>query len=88
MNGEPLPPDHGYPVRLIVPGWIGIASIKWLGQIEVADQPLFSPWNTTQYRLTGAAVSAGLAAAHQPGRQERLRAAVRRHVPGRACRRC
>jgi DMSO/TMAO reductase YedYZ molybdopterin-dependent catalytic subunit len=53
MNGETLPYDHGYPVRLLVPGWVGIASIKWLGQIEVADQPLYSPWNTTQYRLTG-----------------------------------
>ena len=53
MNGEPLPPDHGFPVRLIVPGWIGVASIKWLGQIEVADQPLFSPFNTTLYRLIG-----------------------------------
>jgi DMSO/TMAO reductase YedYZ molybdopterin-dependent catalytic subunit len=55
MNGEPLPPDHGAPARLVVPGWIGVASIKWLGRIEVADQPLFSPWNTTQYRLTGPA---------------------------------
>jgi DMSO/TMAO reductase YedYZ molybdopterin-dependent catalytic subunit len=55
MNGKPLPPDHGYPVRLLVPGWVGIASIKWLGQIEVADHPLFSFWNTAQYRLTGAA---------------------------------
>ena len=55
MNGETLPPDHGYPVRLLVPGWVGIASIKWLGQLEVADHALFSPWNTTQYRLTGAA---------------------------------
>ena len=54
MNGEPLPPDHGFPLRLVVPGWIGIASIKWLGQIEVSDQPLFSPWNTKWYRLTGA----------------------------------
>lgn len=53
MNGEPLPPDHGFPVRLVVPGWIGIASIKWLGQIEVSDEPLFSPWNTTQYRMIG-----------------------------------
>ena len=53
MNGKPLPPDHGAPVRLVVPGWVGIASIKWLGQIEVADQPLFSPWNTTQYRMVG-----------------------------------
>ncbi|HEV7761051.1 MAG TPA: sulfite oxidase [Acidimicrobiales bacterium] len=53
MNGEPLPPDHGFPVRLVVPGWVGIASIKWLGRIEVADHPLFSFWNTTQYRMTG-----------------------------------
>ncbi|WP_109509313.1 sulfite oxidase [Nocardioides speluncae] len=53
MNGEPLPPDHGFPARLVVPGWVGIASIKWLGRIEVADQPLFSPWNTTSYRMTG-----------------------------------
>jgi DMSO/TMAO reductase YedYZ molybdopterin-dependent catalytic subunit len=53
MNGKPLPPDHGFPVRLVVPGWIGVASIKWLGQIEVSDQPLFSPWNTTQYRMIG-----------------------------------
>jgi DMSO/TMAO reductase YedYZ molybdopterin-dependent catalytic subunit len=53
MNGEPLPPDHGFPVRLIVPSWIGISSIKWVGQIEVADTPLFSPWNTQFYRLFG-----------------------------------
>ena len=53
MNGEPLTPDHGAPVRLVVPGWIGVASIKWLGRIEVSAQPLYSPWNTTQYRLVG-----------------------------------
>jgi DMSO/TMAO reductase YedYZ molybdopterin-dependent catalytic subunit len=53
MNGAELPPDHGFPARLVVPGWVGVASIKWLGQIEVADHPLLSPWNTTQYRMTG-----------------------------------
>ena len=53
MNGTQLPPDHGFPVRLVVPGWVGIASIKWLGQIEVSTQPLFSPWNTTSYRMFG-----------------------------------
>jgi DMSO/TMAO reductase YedYZ molybdopterin-dependent catalytic subunit len=53
MNGEPLPPDHGFPVRVLVPGWIGIASIKWVGRIEVSDEPLFSPWNTQFYRLFG-----------------------------------
>jgi DMSO/TMAO reductase YedYZ molybdopterin-dependent catalytic subunit len=53
MNGEPLPSDHGHPVRLVVPHWIGIASIKWVGTIEVSDEPLFSPWNTQFYRLFG-----------------------------------
>ncbi|MFF1905861.1 sulfite oxidase [Kitasatospora sp. NPDC058218] len=59
MNGEPLTPDHGAPVRLVVPGWIGIASIKWVGSIEVADQPLYSPWNTDFYRLFGPDYPAG-----------------------------
>ncbi|WP_235834388.1 sulfite oxidase [Actinomadura logoneensis] len=51
MNGEPLPPDHGFPARLVVPRWVGIASIKWLGDIEVADHELTSPWNTRYYRM-------------------------------------
>jgi DMSO/TMAO reductase YedYZ molybdopterin-dependent catalytic subunit len=53
MNGEPLPPDHGYPIRLLVPGWVGIASIKWLGSLEVSTGALESPWNTIWYRMTG-----------------------------------
>ena len=53
MNGEPLPPDHGFPVRVIVPSWIGISSIKWLGRIEVSRTPLVSAWNTQYYRLFG-----------------------------------
>ncbi|MFC8127828.1 sulfite oxidase [Streptomyces sp. NPDC057302] len=55
MNGAPLPADHGYPVRVLVPGWVGIASIKWVGDIEVASTPLYSPWNTQFYRLFGEA---------------------------------
>ncbi|MGH8896848.1 MAG: sulfite oxidase [Egibacteraceae bacterium] len=53
MNGEPLPPDHGFPVRALVPGWIGIASVKWVGHIEVSEEPLFSDWNTGSYVLVG-----------------------------------
>lgn len=53
MNGEPLPPDHGAPVRLIVPSWVGVANIKWLGDIEVSAEPLLTPWNTGLYRLFG-----------------------------------
>ena len=37
----------------LVPSWVGIASIKWIGDIEVSDAPLFSPWNTQYYRLFG-----------------------------------
>src|SRR5687767_13686673 len=39
MNGAPLPPQHGFPLRLVVPGWYGMASVKWLRRIEVLAQP-------------------------------------------------
>jgi DMSO/TMAO reductase YedYZ molybdopterin-dependent catalytic subunit len=61
MNGEPLPPDHGQPVRVIVPGWVGVANTKWVGQIEVSAQSLYSTWNTTQYACGG-----GCARARRP----------------------
>ena len=53
MNGRPLLRDHGYPLRLVLPGWVGIASIKWLGSLEVSTSELTSPWNTKWYRMTG-----------------------------------
>jgi DMSO/TMAO reductase YedYZ molybdopterin-dependent catalytic subunit len=55
MNGEPLPPDHGFPARLIVSGWCGAASIKWIGSIEVSNRRLYSHWNTVEYVLAGPA---------------------------------
>lgn len=39
MNGEPLQPQHGYPLRLLVPGWYGMTSVKWLGHIEAVAEP-------------------------------------------------
>lgn len=39
MNGEPLAPQHGAPLRLIVPRWYGMASVKWLVRIEAVDRP-------------------------------------------------
>jgi DMSO/TMAO reductase YedYZ molybdopterin-dependent catalytic subunit len=48
MNGRELPPDHGAPLRLVVPGWIGVASIKWVGSIDVSRTPQQSFWNTAQ----------------------------------------
>ncbi len=53
MNGEILPPDHGFPARVIVPGWIGIASIKWVGKITVSEKALFVDKNTNNYILIG-----------------------------------
>jgi DMSO/TMAO reductase YedYZ molybdopterin-dependent catalytic subunit len=53
MNGRPLLRDHGYPLRLVLPGWVGIGSIKWLGSLEVSASELTSPWNTKWYRMTG-----------------------------------
>jgi DMSO/TMAO reductase YedYZ molybdopterin-dependent catalytic subunit len=49
MNGEPLPIAHGGPVRLIVPGWAGIASTKWLVGVEAIDRPFDGFWNTDNY---------------------------------------
>ncbi len=37
LNGEPLPAEHGAPLRLVVPGWYGVAQVKWLDRIEVLD---------------------------------------------------
>jgi hypothetical protein len=53
MNGQTLPADRGFPVRPVVPGWVGISNIKWVGQIEVSKDPLYSFWNTQQYRMIG-----------------------------------
>jgi DMSO/TMAO reductase YedYZ molybdopterin-dependent catalytic subunit len=53
MNGQPLPPDHGFPMRMLVPGWIGIAHIKWIGRIEVSEEPLYSEYNTKKYVMIG-----------------------------------
>ena len=49
MNGEPLNPDHGAPVRLIVPHWYGVASVKWLKRIEVLTQPFIGEFETGHY---------------------------------------
>ena len=53
MNGQELPPDHGYPVRAVVPGWVGSNSIKWLGYIEVLSERAWTRNTTTSYVLIG-----------------------------------
>jgi DMSO/TMAO reductase YedYZ molybdopterin-dependent catalytic subunit len=51
MNGELLEPSHGFPVRLFVPGWYGVASVKWLRRIEVLDRPFQGYFQTTKYTV-------------------------------------
>lgn len=53
MNGQPLMPDHGFPIRMLLPGWVGIGNIKWLGRIEVSETSLYSEWNTKKYVMIG-----------------------------------
>ncbi len=49
MNGEDLMPDHGYPLRAIVPGNYGMSSVKWLTKIVAAAQPFQGYWQTSDY---------------------------------------
>jgi DMSO/TMAO reductase YedYZ molybdopterin-dependent catalytic subunit len=51
MNGEPLPPQHGFPLRLVVPGWYGMTNVKWLTSIEVLDRPFDGFQQASAYRF-------------------------------------
>src|SRR6266404_2645324 len=51
MNGDTLEPSHGFPLRLFVPGWYGVASVKWLKRIEVLDRPFKGYFQTTKYTI-------------------------------------
>ncbi|HSF29396.1 MAG TPA: sulfite oxidase [Candidatus Tectomicrobia bacterium] len=54
MNGEPLQPQHGYPLRLLVPGWYGMASVKWLERIEAVAEPFQGYQMTRVYQYSQA----------------------------------
>ena len=51
VNGVPLPPQHGFPLRLVVPGWYGMTSVKWLSRITVLDAPFGGYQMRQAYRL-------------------------------------
>ena len=50
MNGAPLQPQHGFPLRLLVPGWYGMVSVKWLDRIEAVSSP-FEGYQNRSYRV-------------------------------------
>lgn len=57
MNGEPLPPTHGAPLRVVVPGWIGARSVKWLSHVELAESSSENYFQAYAYRLYPPAMS-------------------------------
>ena len=54
MNGEPLPPEHGFPLRAVVPGWYGMDSVKWLTRVEVLREPFKGYFQDEKYVALGA----------------------------------
>jgi sulfane dehydrogenase subunit SoxC len=59
MNGQPLPPQHGFPARLMVPGWYGMASVKWLDRITVIEHTFEGYQQKYVYRDTQRAEDLG-----------------------------
>jgi DMSO/TMAO reductase YedYZ molybdopterin-dependent catalytic subunit/glyoxylase-like metal-dependent hydrolase (beta-lactamase superfamily II)/rhodanese-related sulfurtransferase len=79
MNGEPLPLQHGRPVRLLVPGWYGVASVKWLTEIEVIDRPFEAFFQTDRYSYEWER-DGGIV--HEPVRLQRVRALITEPTDG------
>jgi DMSO/TMAO reductase YedYZ molybdopterin-dependent catalytic subunit len=71
MNGEELPVHHGYPLRLVVPGWYAVASVKWLTEIELIDRPFGGHFQVDRYHIGGTPVS-----------RQRVRSLVVEPAPG------
>jgi sulfane dehydrogenase subunit SoxC len=59
MNGAPLPPQHGFPLRLVVPGWYGMTNVKWLWRIEFLDEPFAGYQQSWSYRVRQSEDEAG-----------------------------
>ena len=59
MNGHPLQPQHGFPLRLVVPGWYGMTSVKWLTSIEAVTEPFRGYQQTPAYHFTNSADEEG-----------------------------
>ncbi|PKS08689.1 hypothetical protein jhhlp_004742 [Lomentospora prolificans] len=58
MNGQPLPRDHGFPLRALVPGTVAARSVKWLSKIVLSDEESPSQWQRRDYKLFGPNVGA------------------------------
>ena len=79
MNGEPLPFQHGYPLRLIVPGWYAVASVKWLTEIELLDHAVRRA--TTRRTSTGMSGQRDGKVVREPVAVQRVRALIAEPAP-------
>jgi DMSO/TMAO reductase YedYZ molybdopterin-dependent catalytic subunit len=79
MNGRPLPARHGYPLRLVVPGWYAVASVKWLTDIRVIDEPFEGFFQAHHYVYEW---SRGGTTVAEPVRLQQVRALITRPEAG------
>jgi DMSO/TMAO reductase YedYZ molybdopterin-dependent catalytic subunit len=64
MNGQPLPPQHGFPLRLVVPRWYGMASVKWLERIEAIDHAFGGVQQAHSYHFRKSSGERGVPCTH------------------------
>src|SRR5450432_1036589 len=79
MNGEPLPVRHGAPLRLVVPGWYAVASVKWLTDITIASAAFDGYFQTGHYMYE---LPRGDTVVREPVRMQRVRALITEPCPG------
>jgi DMSO/TMAO reductase YedYZ molybdopterin-dependent catalytic subunit len=72
MNREPLTPAHGYPIRVLVPGWYAVSSVKWLLEIRVLEVPFEGHFQTERYVY----IEDPIAADQEPVRETRVRSLI------------
>ena len=82
QNGEPVRPHNGYPLRLVVPGWEAIRSVKWLSRIAVVDQPAMS-WHEAGNNADTGPDGKALGFRFELGPQVDHHSSVRRPAPAR-----
>ena len=85
MNGEALPKEHGFPLRVIVPGWAGDCWVKWLTRIEVRDTDSEGFYMKTAYRHPGKGVPPGTAvdpAQMKPVTTLQIKSIIASHIDG------
>lgn len=81
MNGEKLTPEHGFPVRAIVPGWYGMAAVKWLTRIAATSKPFHGYYQTIDYAYWERGSTSPVL---QPIREMRVKAQIARPEPAEA----